>query len=198
MKKQLFIITGLLIGLSLTGCPKAGPEVENSFGYTVELNIQNKSSVSVSAGFEAYTLYDEENIAVKLYDYNPVIIDSGCEKTYNFNVQQALCFAPHLSHIFKISEKIFSGFDTNTIKIQSEDSATSFSISSLKINLGSIDWTQTQLPVLMYDGKTFNLPDKNTQAKIIYNVIIKNKSDITESEKNDYTEGIKISVDYSF
>ena len=197
MKRLFFSILIFYAFLSLSGCPGTVPENENSFGYLVELNIKNETAVTASACVEAYTLYDKDNVALKLYDCDSLFIQSGSEKKLTLRIENSLCASPHLSHIIQINGKNFSGFNTESIKLQLEDSSSPVSISSLKMNLGSVDWTKDVQPVLLYEGKSFKLSKRNSEVKNIYEIIIKNENDISGSEMADYTEGIKISVNHT-
>lgn len=125
---------------------------------------------------------------------NPQVIN---EPSYEYTIQDALCAPPHLSHIIKIDEKNFAGFDLDNFTLQSDNSSLSEKISALKTNLGSVDWSKNNFPTLSYENKTFNT-ENSSEIRIIYEVIIKDDSDILESEKSDFADGIKISVSHSF
>ena len=67
-------------------------------------------------------------------------------------------------------------------------------ITSVKKNLGSVNWRDSKFPVITYEGKTFETDKKFPEIKLIYTIVIKDEADISDSEKDEYVDGIKISV----
>lgn len=198
MKKFVLLPSIILFAFCFTACPNPQVVNEPSYEYTIELNIKNESSSQKSVMAQAYVLYDSdsEKTALKLYDCEPLTVESKTSSTYTCTIQDALCAPPHLSHIIKIDEKNFAGFDLNNFTLQSDNSSLSEKISALKTNLGSVDWSKNNFPTLSYENKTFNT-ENSSEIRIIYEVIIKDDSDILESEKSYFADGIKISVSHS-
>lgn len=201
--KKILLSLSISLGLfcfSFTSCLEPKVINEPSYEYTLELNIKNESSSKKSVMAQAYVLYDSasnsEKTALKLYDCEPLTVESKTSDTYTCTIQDALCAPPHLSHIIKIDEKNFAGFDLDNFTLQSDNSSLSEKISAVKTNLGSVDWSKNNFPTLSYENKTFNT-ENSSEIKIIYEVIIKDDSDILESEKSDFADGIKISVSHS-
>lgn len=198
MKKFVLLPSIILFAFCFTACPNPQVVNEPSYEYTIELNIKNESSSQKSVMAQAYVLYDSdsEKTALKLYDCEPLTVESKTSSTYTCTIQDALCAPPHLSHIIKIDEKNFAGFDLNNFTLQSDNSSLSEKISALKTNLGSVDWSKNNFPTLSYENKTFNT-ENSSEIRIIYEVIIKDDSDILESEKSYFADGIKMSVSHS-
>lgn len=199
MKKFVLLPSIILFAFCFTACPNPQVINEPSYEYTIELNVKNESSSQKSVMAQAYVLYNSnsEKTALKLYDCEPLTVESKTSDTYTCTIQDALCAPPHLSHIIKIDEKNFAGFDLDNFTLQSDNSSLSEKISALKTNLGSVDWSKNNFPTLSYENKTFNT-ENSSEIRIIYEVIIKDDSDILESEKSDFADGIKISVSHSF
>ena len=126
-------------------------------------------------------LYDD--YAEKLYDCEPLSVPAGNSCKYVCTIANALCAPPHLSHILKIGETYFAGFD-RSVKVR---------IDSAKSNLCSVDWSESECPVISYGDKRFTA-EKNAAIKFMYEVIIKNEDDIPETKKDDYSDGIKITI----
>lgn len=198
MKKFVLLASIILFAFCFTACPNPQVINEPSYEYTIELNVKNESSSQKSVMAQAYVLYNSnsEKTALKLYDCEPLTVESKTSDTYTCTIQDALCAPPHLSHIIKIDEKNFAGFDLDNFTLQSDNSSLSEKISALKTNLGSVDWSKNNFPTLSYENKTFNT-ENSSEIRIIYEVIIKDDSDILESEKSDFADGIKISVSHS-
>lgn len=198
MKKFVLLPSIILFAFCFTACPNPQVVNEPSYEYTIELNIKNESSSQKSVMAQAYVLYDSdsEKTALKLYDCEPLTVESKTSSTYTCTIQDALCAPPHLSHIIKIDEKNFAGFDLNNFTLQSDNSSLSEKISALKTNLGSVDWSKNNFPTLSYENKTFNT-ENSSEIRIIYELIIKDDSDILESEKSYFADGIKMSVSHS-
>ncbi len=201
--KKILLSLSIILGFfcfSFISCPEPTVINEPSYEYSIELNIKNESSSQKSVVAQAYVLYDSdsdsEKIARKLYDCKSLSVDSKNSATYTCTIQDSLCAPPHLSHIILIGEKKFAGFDSDNFTLQNESSSSSEKISALKTNLGSVDWTKNDFPTLSYENKTFDTKD-SSEIKIIYEVTIKDDSDISESEKKDFADGIKISVSHS-
>ena len=181
MKNKLCSLCIASAVLCFTGC--SDPELvrEQSFEYVVELNISNESSAAKTVMAEAYMLYDD--YAEKLYDCEPLSVPAKDSCKYVRTIANALCAPPHLSHLFKIGETYFAGFD-GSVNVR---------IDTAKSNLGSVDWSKSESPVISYEGKCF-IAKENAAIKLVYEVIIKNEADIPETEKDDYSDGIKITI----
>ena len=200
--KRVCLISLFVLAVSLVmfvSCIGGGTYVSPDpiFLYNIELNIQNESSSSKSIMSEAYTLYDSDKEACKLFDLDTLTVAAGSSDSFVQTVSQGLCGFPHLSHIMKIDGKCFSGFDTESFVLKdSDNSDLQGKISALKTNLGSVDWTQGKKTVVNYDGKSFTADENSSKIKLVYSIILKDEADIPESEKDEYVEGIKISVSH--
>lgn len=194
MKNKIFSLCIVSAFLCFTGCSEPEPAREQSFEYVVELNILNESSVAKTVMAEAYMLYDD--YAEKLYDCKPLSVPANNSCKYACTIANALCAPPHLSHIFKIGETYFAGFD-ESVNLRTEDSVPTKKIDIAKSNLGSVDWSENECPVISYEGKRF-IAKENAAIKLMYEVIIKNEADIPEAEKGDYCDGIKIAISHVF
>lgn len=192
MKNKIFSLCIASAFLCFTGCSEPEPAQEQSFEYVVELNISNESSAAKTVMAEAYILYDD--YAEKLYDCEPLSVPANDSCEYVCTIANALCAPPRLSHIFKIGETYFAGFDGN-VNLRTEDSVPAKNIA--KSNLGSVDWSESECPVVSYEGKSF-IAKENAAIKLLYEVIIKNEADIPEAEKGDYSAGIKIAISHVF
>lgn len=181
MKNKLCSLCIASAVLCFTGCSDPELAREQTFEYVVELNISNESSAAKTVMAEAYMLYDD--YAEKLYDCEPLSVPAKDSCKYVRTIANALCAPPHLSHIFKIGETYFAGFDGNV----------NVRIDTAKSNLGSVDWSESESPVISYEGKRF-IVKENAAIKLVYEVIIKNEADIPETEKGDYSDGIKIAI----
>lgn len=193
MKKIFLLLSLIFVELCLTGCIADNTIVEEpEFLYKVEVNIHNESSSEKSISTETYSLCG--NHCHKLDDSEKTIIVSKMFDRYEYSISFGLCAPPHLSHIFKIDGKNFAGF--NPEKYISQDIHTGKKIekiTAVKTDIGSVDWSQDVKLIVNYKGKSFY---ENTDSiiKLIYTVIIKDEADIADSEKSEYTEGVKILI----
>ena len=186
--------------LFFTSCPffpRPEPVTEPLFLYTVEINISNESSSEKALITEAYILYGDES-AQKIYNCDSVSIFAQQSDTYSKTICLDACAEPYLSHIIKINDKNYAGFDTNTCTIFTTSSDKVEQIQAERINLGSVDWTQGEYPIVNYEGKSFTAPENYHSIKIIYSITIKDEEAILEEEKADYTNGVKIAVSHRF
>lgn len=197
MKKIFLLLSLVFVELCLTGCIADNTIVEEpGFLYKVEVNIHNESSSEKTISTETYSLYDENHCHKLADDDNEkTIIASKMFERYEHIISFDLCPPPHLSHIFKIDGKNFAGFNP--------EEYTSFrdihtgkkieKITAVKTDIGSVDWSQDVKLIVNYKGKSFY---ENTDSiiKLIYTVIIKDEADIADSEKSEYTEGVKILI----
>ncbi|MDE5799061.1 MAG: hypothetical protein K2H73_08640 [Treponemataceae bacterium] len=183
MKNKLCSLCIASAVLCFTGCSEPELAREQTFEYVVELNILNESSAAKTVMAEAYMLYDD--YAEKLYDCTPLSVPANNSCEYVRTIANALCAPPRLSHILKIGETYFVGFDRN-VNLQ---------IDTAKSNLGSVDWSESESPVISYEDKRF-IAKENAAIKLVYEVIIKNEADIPETEKGDYSDGIKIAISH--
>ncbi len=174
--KMIKAIILSLIALLFTACPKEEPVTEPSYTYTVEINITNNSSSQKTLNVQAYTLYDEDNFAQKLYDCDSLTVEANKTASYSEKIENTLCDLPHLSHVLQIDEKNFAGFDTETLKIKKDDAETTESIVAESSNLGSVKWNSNSEALLTYkiegEDKTFTVKENVNDIKIIYAVTI--------------------------
>lgn len=200
MKKIVYSLSILSMLLCFTSCPffpRPEPVTDPLFLYTVEATISNESSSEKSFMTDAYILYGN-NSGQKIYSCNSVQVFAQESDTYSKNICLDACAEPHLSHIIKIDGKNYAGFDTNTCSIFTTSSDEVEQIQAEKINLGSVDWTQGEYPIVNYEGKSFNAPEGYRGIKLLYSITIKDEADILEEEKADYINGVKITVSHSF
>lgn len=181
MKNNILLLCIASAVLCFAGCSGPEPAREQSFAYVVELNISNESAAAKTVMAEAYILYDDD--AEKRYDCEPLSVPANDFCKYVCTIANALCAPPHLSHIFKIDKTYFVGFDSVLAK----------NIDIAKSNLGSVDWSESERPVMRYEGKRF-VAKENAAIRLMYEVIIKNEPDIPETEKGDYCDGITITI----
>ena len=197
MKKVIYSLIILSIVLCFTSCPffpRPEPVTDPLFLYTVEATISNESSSEKSLITDAYILLRNEK-AEKMYSCDSMQILANRTAIYSETIAMVDCPQPHLSHIFKIDGKNYVGFDTETYIVNSEQEE---HIKAERINLGSVDWTQGEYPIVNYEGKSFNAPEGYRGIKLLYSITIKDEADILEEEKADYINGVKITVSHSF
>lgn len=201
MKRIIKFVYPLFCMLVLFGCnnafnvekdKKKNKETEPLFEYTLELNIINESSTERTVMTEAYVLYDDINHAYKLYDCEPMTIPAEGNLIYTTRIQDSLCAAPHLSHIIRIGDVAFAGFDTGAFKKQTDDLTSLEEFSVTETVLGSVDWTKDNAPILKIGDKSFCINEDLSELKMTYTVTIKDDIDILETEREMYTHGIKI------
>ena len=198
MKKYLYLL--IIYGLIsiVTGCipSSSEPVSEPCFPYKIDLNVTNESATSKEISTQAYSLFDYhgDHDAQYLYDNETVSISGKTSDIFSIKISDALCAEPYLSHIITIGEKNFAGFDTDLYEIEDYVENTHKKITSVKKNLGSVNWRDSKFPVITYEGKTFETDKKFHEIKLIYTIIIRDEADISDSEKDEYVDGIKISV----
>lgn len=192
MEKLMLVPCVALLALCLAGCPSEESVSEPLFGYTLELNITNKSSVGRTVLAEAYVLYDEIKQARKLYDCEPVTIPAGETHTYTTRIQDSLCAPPHLSHIIRIGDVVFAGFDTGSFRKETADPTLPEEFSVAGTVPCSVDWTKEGDPVLKTGEESFYINEGLPEVKIICTVDIRDEAGSPESGSDGYTHGIKI------
>jgi hypothetical protein len=190
MKKTFIKKVSLpLFALLFTACPKEESVKESSYTYTVEVNVTNNSSSQKILTLQAYTLYDEDNLAQKLYDCDSLTVEANKTASYSEKIENALCDLPHLSCVLKIGEKNFAGFDTEVFKIKEDDAEAAESIIAESSNLGSVKWNSNSEALLTYksegEDKIVTVKENVNDIKIIYTVTI------------DASDNISISVNHS-
>lgn len=174
-----------LVALLFTACPKGEPVKESSYAYTVEVNVTNNSSSQKTLTLQAYTLYDEDNLAQKLYDCDSLTVEANKTASYSEKIENALCDLPHLSFVLKIGEKNFAGFDTEAFKIKEDDAEAAESIIAESSNLGSVKWNSNSEALLTYksegEDKIVTVKENVNDIKIIYTVTIDDSDNISLS-----------------
>lgn len=197
MKKVIYSLIILSVIFCFMSCPffsRPEPVTDPLFLYTVEATISNESSSEKSFMTDAYIIRSDKTTQ-KVYSCESVQIFAQKITLYNKPIYRELCADPHLSHIFKIDGKNYAGFDTETYIVNSEQEE---HIKAERINLGSVDWTQGEYPIVNYEGKSFNAPEGYRGIKLLYSITIKDEDAILEEEKADYINGVKITVSHSF
>ena len=174
-----------LVALLFTACPKGEPVKESSYAYTVEVNVTNNSSSQKTLTLQAYTLYDEDNLAQKLYDCDSLTVEANKTAFYSEKIENALCDLPHLSFVLKIGKKNFAGFDTEAFKIKEDDAEVAESIIAESSNLGSVKWNSNSEALLTYksegEDKIVTVKENVNDIKIIYTVTIDDSDNISLS-----------------
>ena len=201
MKRDtIFFILSLFFLVLFTSClpPDAEPVSEPYFLYKIELQVANESATVKEISTQTYALFDYhgDHDAQYLYDNETVSISGKTSDIFSIKISDALCAEPHLSHIITINGKNFAGFDTDLYEIEDYVEDTHKKITSVKKNLGSVNWRDSKFPVISYEEKTFETDKKFPEIKLIYTIVIKDEADILDSEKNEYIDGIKISVSH--
>ena len=198
MKKILQLLSIIGFISILTGCLPFDSDLvsEPCFPYKIDLNVINESATSKEISTQAYSLFDYhgDHDAQYLYDNETVSIFGKTSDIFSIKISDALCAEPHLSHIITIDGKNFAGFDTDLYEIWDYVEKTHAKIDSVKKDLGSVNWRDSKYPVISYEGKTFETDEKFPEIKLIYTIVIKDEADILDSEKDDFTDGIKITV----
>lgn len=197
MKKNNFILIFITLTFILIGCPKTEPVVDYFYIYSVEMNIDNKSSTKKTISADYFIIYEADSMSKcqEIGNIEGIDIAPNSKDIYRFDVMEELVASPKLSHIFNIENMKFAGFDTNkTLVIENEPNET-VKITAEKDNLGSVNWQNTPA-LISYSGENYEVTDNYSTIKLIYDVIIKDETDITSAEKSEYTNGVKISVSH--
>ena len=116
-EKFIYSLNILSVLFCFSSCPffsRPEPVTEPLFLYTVEINISNESSSEKTLITEAYILYGDGS-AQKIYNCDSVSIFAQQSDTYSKTIYLDACAEPYLSHIIKINDKNYAGFDTNTV-----------------------------------------------------------------------------------
>lgn len=174
-----------LVALLFTACPKGEPVKESLYAYTVEVNVTNNSSSQKTLTLQAYTLYDEDNLAQKLYDCDSLTVEANKTASYSEKIENALCDLPHLSFVLQIGEKYYAGFDTEAFKIKEDGAEVAESIIAESSNLGSVKWNSNSEALLTYksegEDKIVTVKENVNDIKIIYTVTIDDSDNISLS-----------------
>ena len=145
MKRDtIFYFFPIIILVLFTSClpPDSEPVSEPYFLYKIELQVANESATVKEISTQTYALFDYhgDHNAQYLYDDETVLISGKSSDLFGFIVSEALCSEPHLSHIITIGDKKIAGFDTDLYEIEDYVENTHKKITSVKKNLGSVNW----------------------------------------------------------
>jgi hypothetical protein len=186
----ILICTGFL-----TACPEPRLVSEPYFLYELEVNVINESSSEYDISTEVFSLHND--VARKIYDLEIVRHAACSNETYTFSICEGECAEPHLSHILKINENIYAGFNAETVAVVKDNPEVPETIIAVKDKLGSVDWTVQKNAVINFNDETFEIAEKGKIAKFIYTVTVKDEENILPEEAGDYTNGIKFHSEYT-
>ena len=196
MKRDtIFYIFPIILLVLFTSClpPDSEPAVDYWCNYNVELNVKNETDNEKTVQIQGYAL-DNGNCACSYYDKSLKTISPKLEQKFSATIFLEYTQTAYLSHIITIDGKNFAGFDTDLYEIEDYVENAHKKMTSVKKNLGSVNWRDSKFPVITYEGKTFETDKKFPEIKLIYTIVIKDEADISDSEKDEYVDGIKISV----
>ena len=162
--------------------------------YNVELNVVNETNKEIKIQTQPYCLDDVDNSVLRYYDSSLKTVSPKSSEQISELIAQEFTDSAYLSHIITIDGKKFAGFDTDLYEIWDYVEKTHAKIDSVKKDLGSVNWRDSKYSVISYEGKTFETDEKFLEIKLIYTIVIKDEADILDSEKDDFTDGIKITV----
>ena len=162
--------------------------------YNVELNVVNETNKEIKIQTQPYCLDDVDNSVLRYYDSSLKTVSPKSSEQISELIAQEFTDSAYLSHIITIDGKNFAGFDEKFVKVEDYVDKTQKSISAVKWNLGSVNWQNSKFPVISYEGKSFETDEKSQKITLIYDIVIKDEADISDSEKDEFTDGIKITV----
>lgn len=183
-----------------TACPTAEQVFDPAYAYNIKINISNESSSDKVVKVTSYTVHKDEKDVLQLEEFDSVNVTTKTKGNINVIVSDAICEVPILSHNIKIADKNFTGFDASQFKLYDTDSNTETNFTAVKSNLGIVDWTDgsNKSCVIKYLDKEIAVPENTKKIWLIYDIVIKNESDISVEENRDFSEGIKITVSHTF
>ena len=196
MKKILHLLSIIGFISILTGCLPSGSEsvVDYWCYYNVTLNVVNETNKEISIETQPYVIDNVGNHLLRFYGSSLKTVSSKSSEQISELIAQEFTNSEYLSHIITIDGKNFAGFEEKFVEIEDYVDKTQKSVSAVKWNLGSVNWRDSKYPVISYEGKTFETDEKHHIITLIYDIVIKDEADILESEKEDFTDGIKITV----